>query len=224
MKRIYDQVKVKYTGILRDKLLLYCLTHSWDIDTFFHGSDADEYLACLNDAFNLIKDNSLKRLISKRLQSRAKGAPAFEFALKDSLGNVVKLNDFKGKVILLDIWANPCGACAHVKKYLEKYIWSFVKNDPDFVVISIAVNNKTKWLEAIEPDSSPEFINLYTGVNNFESDDMVKHYGIVGIPFLVLIDKEGKIYSATIATSGNPPDTYGELLHLIKNALGHHQN
>jgi len=39
------------------------------------------------------------------------GQPAPDFALKDGSGKTVKLQDYRGKVLLLDFWATWCTGC-----------------------------------------------------------------------------------------------------------------
>jgi thiol-disulfide isomerase/thioredoxin len=41
----------------------------------------------------------------------APGKPAPDFALPDSSGNILKLSDYKGKIVYVDVWGTWCGPC-----------------------------------------------------------------------------------------------------------------
>ena len=115
-------------------------------------------------------------------------APDFEEALPD--GTLMKLSDLRGNIVLLDFWASWCKPCRrenpHVVKLYEKY------KDKGFTVMSVSLDKaKANWLAAIEQDnlSWPYHVSDL----KFWSSKAAKLYGVSGIPFTVLIDKEGKI-------------------------------
>ena len=116
-------------------------------------------------------------------------APDFEEKLTDG-ETTMKLSDLKGKVVLLDFWASWCGPCRRenptVVRLYEKY------KDDGFTVMSVSLDKvKANWLAAIEKDKLA-WPNHVSDLNYWQSK-AAKLYGVRGIPFTVLIDKEGKI-------------------------------
>ncbi len=137
----------------------------------------------------------LKQLASEREKIEAnnplaigKEAPDFEETKPD--GSSMKLSDLRGSVVLLDFWASWCGPCRRenpmVVKLYEKY------RSEGFTVMSVSLDkNKQSWLDAIEKDrlSWPNHVSDLASW----SSKAAKLYGVSGIPFTVLIDREGKI-------------------------------
>lgn len=117
-----------------------------------------------------------------------KMAPDFEELLPN--GKTMKLSDLRGSVVLLDFWASWCGPCRrenpHVVALYEQY------KDKGFTVMSVSLDQERgRWLEAIEKDNL-SWPNHVSDLGHWASK-AAKLYGVSGIPFTVLIDKEGKI-------------------------------
>lgn len=214
-KDLYSVLRSGYQGVGRERLLVHCILHPWDMLLFFKGADPDDYTDCLKDAIKLIKTPYLKAAVQKELLTRGKGAIAFDFSLPDSTGRIYNLHDFKGKVVLVDIWSNPCGGCKKFKEYFEKEVYPLIKDNPEIKVISIALNQKKEeWLAGLDEYSHPDFVNLYTGGAG-DKHPLLSYYNIMGIPYLLLIDREGRIFSSTIPFVGRGND----LLTLITKCL-----
>jgi|GEM_PF-3574490 len=214
-KDLYNEIKRSYRGSIREKLITYALINNWDIYLFFNGINADEFTNCMKDALTIINSTYLKEIVSNQLNSLGKGAKAFDFSLPDSTGKIINLRDFRGKVVFIDIWANPCGGCIQFKKGFEKSVLPHIKDNKDIVIISINLNEeKNKWITGLTKYSNPNFINIYTSGQGW-NHPLVNHYKIIGIPFLLLIDRNGNIYSSTIPYLGRDK----ELLNLFNEAL-----
>ena len=116
------------------------------------------------------------------------GRSSYDFSLPDTRGRMVSMKDFKGKVILIDVWATWCGPCRGQFPYL-KAIEEEYRDKKDIIFVGIStdkIKDKQKWLKTIQKE------NL-VGVQLL--DDFGKAFGrkyqIMSIPRFLLIDKEG---------------------------------
>jgi peroxiredoxin len=122
-----------------------------------------------------------------------KVAPNFEAPTPD--GNIVSLNDLKGKVTSIDFWAAWCGPCRrenpNVVRIYEKY------HDQGLEIIGISLDGerrqqdpKKAWLDAIAQDKL-----TWTHVSHLKyfNDPVAQLYNISAIPATFILDKDGKI-------------------------------
>lgn len=115
-------------------------------------------------------------------------APDFEEMKID--GTMMKLSDLRGSVVLLDFWASWCGPCRKenptVVKAYKKYA------EEGFTVMSVSLDkSKPAWEAAIAKDGLV-WPNHVSDLKQWSSR-VAKLYSVKGIPFTVLIDREGKI-------------------------------
>ncbi len=125
---------------------------------------------------------------AKNLISPGKMAPDFTETKLD--GSSMKLSDLRGKVVLLDFWASWCGPC---RKENPTVVAAYAKYKKDgFTVMSVSLDkDKAAWEAAILKDGLtwPNHVSDL----GYWSSKVPKMYSVQGIPFTVLIDKDGKI-------------------------------
>ncbi|WP_054511046.1 TlpA disulfide reductase family protein [Chryseobacterium sp. ERMR1:04] len=186
-KPIYELLKNKYTGILRERLVLaYFSEKLGKID------NASELMA---DALKYFKTDVFRKSLTKLYNSTTVGARAYDFSLKDVSGKVVKLSDFKGKVVFIDFWFTGCLSCsAFYTKQLYK-MEQYYKGNPNFVFLSISSDKDLNgWKKSINGGlyTSKHTLNLYTNGEGF-THPILNEYGVFTYPAQVLIDRKGKI-------------------------------
>jgi thiol-disulfide isomerase/thioredoxin len=115
------------------------------------------------------------------------------FALKDLRGNMVSLQSFQGKVVVLNFWTKTCGPCIEEMPELAE-LAKVVRDRPDVVVLTVSVDDGP---EDVKPTlqtvlrEEPLFGVL------FDPDAKVvrEKYGTRLFPETWFIDKRGVIRS-----------------------------
>jgi len=194
---LFHHIHSSYNGILREKLLTYLFADYPEI-LGFGGIDADTFTTYLRSTFKMVKTDYLKKALQKQISSIGKNAIAYDFRLPDSAGHYINLHDFRGKAVLIDIWITYCGGCLAFKKEFDSLVYPSLKDNHAIKIVSICGDkNRNTWQKSLPVYSNYNYINLYTGGKGF-SHPLIDYYNIVGVPYFLLIDKKGKIFSATI--------------------------
>jgi peroxiredoxin len=131
----------------------------------------------------------------------AMGAQAYNFSLEDTKGQMVSLADFKGKVVVLDIWAMWCAPCLTEKPFYVKVEEEFKDRD-DIVFLGIShdgVSRKAVWKSFVSKKGWKN-IELIADYN----ESVGKYYKIEGIPRFMVFDKEGRIVTVDAPRPSNP--------------------
>ncbi len=139
-----------------------------------------------------------------------KGNKAPSFSITSINGKRIFLKQFQGKVVYLDFWFNACIPCHILFDKLKKAKEKF-KDNKNLVFMSISVDDKETWLNALKKYKYPG-LQVYTD-NKMRNHEIIKSYKVNSYPTTYLIDKKGNFYSAT------PPENPKELIALIEEAL-----
>lgn len=119
------------------------------------------------------------------------GQPAPDFVQPDRSGKKVRLSDFKGKFVLVDLWASWCGPCRANHPALVKLYDEF--KSKNFTILGVSLDEqdgRKKWLDAIKKDGLqwPQVSDLKHWDNA-----VVKLFSVPAVPFSVLVDPAGRI-------------------------------
>src|SRR5579884_90495 len=124
------------------------------------------------------------RYISQPELARARMAPAFAVTTLD--GQRVSLDDFKGKVVLLDFWATWCAPCREALPHMQKIAKNF-EGQP-LVVLSVSLDdNEEKWKEFITKNGMT-WMQYRDG--GFEGP-VARMFSVNAIPHTFTIDADG---------------------------------
>lgn len=137
----------------------------------------------------------VQHLDSKLRASLTAGDEAPDIALPDPDGNVRRLSDLRGRLVLIDFWASWCRPCRmenpNVVRLYERY------HNYGFEVFSVSLdNNRDAWLKAINDDhlSWPNHVSDLRGWSSAGG----RLYGIQSIPATVLVAPDGKILARNL--------------------------
>ena len=110
------------------------------------------------------------------------------------------LDDFKGKVVYIDVWATWCPPCRQEIPFLQALENKLHAENIEFVSISIDDNNQ-KWKDFVAKEGL-KGVQLIAD-KAFESQ-FITDYGITQIPTFIIIGKDGKIINADAPRPSDP--------------------
>lgn len=101
------------------------------------------------------------------------------------------LEEFQGKYVILDFWAMWCGPCLANLPELKKF-HETIKEDDRFVLIGISLDDAASG-ERLGKFIAKREMNWHHGLAGGWEADIVRHYGVRGIPALFLIGPDGNV-------------------------------
>jgi peroxiredoxin len=149
------------------------------------------YLICMGLGLLMVVLPSLIACTDSRQTEVQKGAPegmAPDFSLKDLDGRNFTLSSFKGKPVLLIFLTTWCPTCRSEMPHYKSIYDTYGKLGLEVVNIDIQ-ETKNKVSLFAEKYGVPYRMLLD------EKGDVTGTYGIVGVPAMVLVGKDGKILS-----------------------------
>jgi len=129
-------------------------------------------------------------------QIPTRGRDLFEpaFALPDLAGKPVRLDDYRGKVTLVNFWASWCEPCRAEFPHMAELYRDFNRKDFDIAAISDDVSDSK--MRAFVAEFRPPF-PILVGRGNMKA---AYHYR--GLPYSVLLDKRGRIIERIFGFGG----------------------
>jgi peroxiredoxin len=131
--------------------------------------------------------NAAEEKPREKLRALKYPIPASDFYLRDLNNKLVRLSDFKGKVVLLNFWATWCPPCLKEMPSMEKLYQSHKDKGLEIVAVSVDTASKAKVRAFVEK------LGLTFPILHDRDSLISRLYNNPGVPSSYLIDKQGKL-------------------------------
>lgn len=152
--------------------------------------DLYERIAKQYGEINFAGKGTLGELAAKEilvLKTLSIGAKLPDVTSTDLQGKAVKISDYRGKVVVLDIWATWCPPCRAMIPH-ERELVKRLEKEP-FVLISVSADNDQETLEKFLDKEPMPWVHWYSGPKSKLMDDL----NIRFFPTIFILDAEGVI-------------------------------
>lgn len=137
-----------------------------------------------------------------------------DFNVKDISGNILSLESYKGKYLLIDFWADWCKPCIakfpDVKLLIDKY----GKRGLEVLFVSLD-KNEEDWKKGVKKHDISKWDHTYIGKNYKSKESITYKFDIQPIPAYILIDPKGKVIGRYAAASKENKD-FSDLVNQLK--------
>ncbi|UDF03860.1 TlpA family protein disulfide reductase [Asticcacaulis sp. AND118] len=121
-----------------------------------------------------------------KLETHAAPRPIEDISFLDGAGKPVKLSDFKGRVVVLNIWATWCAPCKVEMPTLSNLQKAY---DPQTVLVLPLSIDKAE--EKAKVEAELKLSGDLPAYMDSEIQPMTK-WGIVGMPTTIILDRNGR--------------------------------
>lgn len=125
----------------------------------------------------------------------ALGSPLPEFSFSTPGGVILTKDSLKGAISVVDFWASWCGPCRAEIPYLKAIYRDYKARGVRFLSISMDAN-AGNWLKADKEEQLPW--NSVRDTAGFGRSDLQKALGFAHIPFILVVDRAGRIQAKDI--------------------------
>lgn len=154
-----------------------------------------------NHLFQRFPDKTKNSFFGEKISTYLKDAKAPEvgesfvnISMKNPLGEIKKLSNITGKIILLEYWASWCVPCRKTNPELVEIYNKYKSEGFEIYGVSLDVN-KEQWMNAIEKDNLK-----WIHVSDLKKPNKAaKLYGVTSIPDNFLINEKGKIIAQKLS-------------------------
>jgi thiol-disulfide isomerase/thioredoxin len=167
-----------------------------------------EPIAALNDQLNNHNDYAKYQIEGAKRFAKILGHPAPAWEIKDLDGRTHTLEQYRGKVLVLDFWYRGCGWCMRAMPQVKR-IAAHYRGRP---VAVFGMNN-----DQDEDDARFVVREMQLDYPVLRSQEMPGKYGVQGFPTLIIIDQQGKVADIHV---GYSPQLYEDVTAAVDRLLG----
>lgn len=159
----------------------------------FSKADMDNLLQAIDPS---LRETPGYKQLKESLESMAPialGEKYRDLELVDENGKTVHLSDYvkPGQYNMVEFWASWCGPCRGEIPHLRHVYDAYGKGKDAFNMISVSIDDKEKdWKQALKEENMK-----WTQLCDLKGwkGDVIDKYKIQGVPFCLILDKEGRI-------------------------------
>ncbi|WP_196888457.1 redoxin family protein [Aureivirga sp. CE67] len=196
----------KENGMFKDFFLLL------ELEEYFKNStDIDKNYEILDFFQNKIENKKVHKKLANSLEiqkSLIPGSSIPNLQFKNLENEILDIESFKGKYIVIDFWASWCGPCKVESPIFQMKSEGY--DEEEILFISISTDrNEFDWRNSISKKDEPHFL-----IDPKFEKVLSEKLNIKTIPRFMMLDKEGKIIYSELPRPSN--DSFDIL---IKNVL-----
>lgn len=146
----------------------------------------------LSGTFSLTGSSDTPEETTEEQSTNQDKQAAYDFSMKDQNGNVHKLSDYKGKVVMVNFWATWCGYCKEELPVIQERFLEYGENNGDVIILSIVQPGGQEKSQ----DDIKSFIDEQ-GVTYpvlFDDGKAFQKYSVSSLPTTFMIDRDGNIF------------------------------
>lgn len=116
------------------------------------------------------------------------------FKAVNAAGDSISTDGFKGKYLLVDLWASWCAPCREEIPLLKVLYEQYKGNQ--FAILGVSIDrDRQDWLTAVEKEQLP-WVNAIDP-RHFDAE-IYRYFRANGVPFNLLLDPEGKVVGVNL--------------------------